>query len=339
MNPQKRKRNENPNNNSSEPYNSDDEYFSNTSTPKLPSNTISSNTNPPVLGAQRHRPVVKLNEQKLEFTEADVLEKALQTKGLKICQIEKDGNCLFRTVAHQLYGDEKMHDVVRKNCMDYMEKERNHFSQFVVEDFLEYITRKRKDTVYGNHLELQAIAELYNRPILIYTTNEEPLNLFQEEYQTDNPPMRLSYHCGNHYNSVYDPNNPTFGVGLGLPGLVPGAADKQIISQAIEASEQHGIDQQFLSEAMKDSEQQHVSQQLVKQALEESEQQAITQQMMDEIQKKTEQEEIEKQILESEMMDQVKKQSMQALDEDNFLMDDWQYEQVLQMSLWENYKK
>uniref|UniRef100_A0A6B2L958 ubiquitinyl hydrolase 1 n=1 Tax=Arcella intermedia TaxID=1963864 RepID=A0A6B2L958_9EUKA len=275
-----------------------------------------------------------MNEHTLQNVPVNKLESILERKGLKITKTEEDGNCLFRAVAHQVYGDEEMHDVVRKNCMDYMDKERNHFSQFVVEDFTEYIKRKRQDTVYGNHLELQAIAELYNRPILIYTTSEEPLNLFQDEYQTDNPPMRLSYHYGNHYNSVWDPNNSTFGVGLGLPKLVPGEADKQLISQAMEASEQQGLEQQFLNEAIKEAEQQDLTDQIAKQAMEESEYQEVSQQMLDEIKKKTEQEEIEKQLIESEMMELYKKQSMM---EDN--MYDWQYDQALQMSLWENYKK
>eukprot|EP01124_Arcella_intermedia_P009567 TRINITY_DN16245_c0_g1_i2.p1 TRINITY_DN16245_c0_g1~~TRINITY_DN16245_c0_g1_i2.p1 ORF type:complete len:264 (+),score=65.58 TRINITY_DN16245_c0_g1_i2:33-824(+) len=244
-----------------EPYNSDDEYSSKERRAISSAHPQHKTNNAIVLGSARSRPVVRLNEHTLQNVPVNKLESILERKGLKITKTEEDGNCLFRAVAHQVYGDEEMHDVVRKNCMDYMDKERNHFSQFVVEDFTEYIKRKRQDTVYGNHLELQAIAELYNRPILIYTTSEEPLNLFQDEYQTDNPPMRLSYHYGNHYNSVWDPNNSTFGVGLGLPKLVPGEADKQLISQAMEASEQQGLEQQFLNEAIKEAEQQDLTDQ------------------------------------------------------------------------------
>ena len=41
-------------------------------------------------------------------------------------------------------------------------------------------------------------------------------------YKTDNEPIRLSYHCGVHYNSIVDPWRPTAGHGLGLPDLRPG---------------------------------------------------------------------------------------------------------------------
>jgi len=176
--------------------------------------------------------------------------------------------------------------------MNYMEKERDHFSQFVIEEFSEYIKRKRHDTVFGNHLELQAIAELYNRPILIYTIDAEPIKLFQEEYQTDNPPMLLSYHHGNHYNSVYDPNKPTFGVGLGLPGLDPGSADRQIIHKAILESEQQEINQQLEQDTMKESEQQDLNDHIINL-----------------IKKNTENDDIESKLIEAQIMESVVKES------------------------------
>lgn len=32
----------------------------------------------------------------------------------------EDGNCLFRAVADQVYGDSDEHDLVRQMCIDYM---------------------------------------------------------------------------------------------------------------------------------------------------------------------------------------------------------------------------
>jgi len=64
----------------------------------------------------------------------------------------------------------------------------------------------------------------------------EPLDIFNSEYPSD-APIRVSYHNGNHYNAVIDPQNPTFGVGLGLPDLKPGDADRMQMEKAVELSE------------------------------------------------------------------------------------------------------
>ena len=42
-----------------------------------------------------------------------------------------DGNCLFRSVSHQVYGDDVHHDVVRRKCMDYMDAEQAFFEPYV----------------------------------------------------------------------------------------------------------------------------------------------------------------------------------------------------------------
>lgn len=149
-----------------------------------------------------------------------------------------------------MYGDEEMQDEVRRLCMDYMEKERDYFSQFVVEDFTDYIARKRQNASYGNHLELQAMSELFNRPIEIFASQPEPLNLFQTAYDDQNPPMRLSYHNGNHYNSIRDPKNPAVGIGLGLPAFQPGLADQLQMESAVRESEAAQVESQVLAHAI-----------------------------------------------------------------------------------------
>lgn len=99
-------------------------------------------------------------------------------------------------------------------------RERDHFSQFVTEDFNQYIKRKKRMGVHGNHLELQAVSEIYSSPIEIYAVNDsknglcvvsnlaDPLNIFQGSYEANAVPIRLSYHYGLHYNSVRDLSTP-----------------------------------------------------------------------------------------------------------------------------------
>lgn len=48
-------------------------------------------------------------------------ERALRNQGLRVVPVEGDGNCLFRSVSHQVYGDDSHHRLVRARCMEYME--------------------------------------------------------------------------------------------------------------------------------------------------------------------------------------------------------------------------
>lgn len=171
-----------------------------------------------------------------------------RVKGFDVKKMVEDGNCLFRAVADQVYGDPEVYDLARQMCIDYMEKERDHFSQFITEGFTSYCKRKRRDKVYGNNLEIQAFSEMYNRPIHIYRYSTEPINIFHGSYGTDTPPIRLSYHHGNHYNSVVDPRRLTIGAGLGFSCLREANADKDQVKAAIKAQQDQQIDNALLAE-------------------------------------------------------------------------------------------
>ncbi|XP_059499149.1 LOW QUALITY PROTEIN: OTU domain-containing protein 5-B-like [Stegostoma tigrinum] len=181
-------------------------------------------------------------------------EKALsEKKGFVIKRMKEDGACLFRAVADQVYGDQDMHDVVRKHCMDYLVKNADYFSNYVTEDFATYISRKRVSSCHGNHIEMQAMAEMYNRPVEVYQygvagEGTSPINTFHSIHQTEDEPIRVSYHRNIHYNSVVNPNKATIGVGLGLPAFKPGSADQSLMKNAIKTSEESWIEQQMLED-------------------------------------------------------------------------------------------
>ncbi|XP_011043383.1 PREDICTED: OTU domain-containing protein 5-like isoform X1 [Populus euphratica] len=171
-----------------------------------------------------------------------------RSKGLEVKKMLEDGNCLFRAVADQVYGDSEMYDSARQMCMDYMERERDHFSQFITEGFTSYCKRKRRDKVYGNNVEIQALSEMYNRPIHIYSYSTEPINIFHGSYNTDTPPIHLSYHHGNHYNSLVNPRRSTIGAGLGFSCLQGASVDRDQVKAAIKAQQEQQIDNALLAE-------------------------------------------------------------------------------------------
>lgn len=144
-------------------------------------------------------------------------------------------------------------------------KNADFFRSYITEDFDHYITRKRRQHCHGNHIEMIALSELYNRPIEVYEYSMEPINIVHGMYKTDNEPIRLSYHCGVHYNSIIDPWRPTAGHGLGLPDLQPGVC--------VNMSEERGLTRDFVFQRAQEA--------VIRTALRQSEESHIERAMLD----------------------------------------------------------
>lgn len=204
-------------------------------------------------------------------------EKKLRKKGLTIMKMGEDGACLFRAVADQVYGDEEMHSLVRKLCCDYMIKNSDYFSQYVTEDFNQYVNRKRRDHIQGNHVELQALSELFARPIEVYHYNSEPMNIFQSGQEDEDQiivnnsdPIRLSYHTpggltdSGHYNSVR-PVRGKFKTQTALIYTPP-----QVLETAIRNSESDALEKAMLEDKLRATDWEATSEALEEQVARES---------------------------------------------------------------------
>ena len=104
---------------------------------------------------RRTRRITTLSQQYVQYTQA------LARQQLAVVPVSGDGNCLFRAVAHQVYGDENYHSLVRQKCVDYMESETDFFSQFVEggkEMFPYYLQAKRTDACWGDDPEIEVCA-------------------------------------------------------------------------------------------------------------------------------------------------------------------------------------
>ncbi len=95
----------------------------------------------------------------------------------------------------------------------------------------------------------------------------DPINTFQPEGGKENPPLRLSYHGTVHYNSVVDPFGATIGIGLGLPGYMPGLAEANLMCDALRASEGVEIEEAMLKDKISltdwQATEQHISEQVL----------------------------------------------------------------------------
>ena len=72
--------------------------------------------NPEEEEEEQHAPVRLDPPQTME----QIFRKDLKEQGLELVEMEGDGNCLFRAIALQVYGDVESHLEVRNKCMDFM---------------------------------------------------------------------------------------------------------------------------------------------------------------------------------------------------------------------------
>lgn len=121
---------------------------------------------------------------------------------MTVKQTGGDGNCLFRSVSDQLYGTEDYYAQIRKFCMDYISYEKNFFQDYISEDIDDYIEMKRKDGEWGDDVEIQALSEIYSRPIEIFVFDDVPIRTFHEDNASEIEPLRLNYIGACHYNSI-----------------------------------------------------------------------------------------------------------------------------------------
>ena len=89
--------------------------------------------------------------------------------------------------------------------MDYIISEKEYFKDYIIggdsKAVEAYVAKKRKNAVWGDDLEIQALSEIYDRPIEIYAYSREPMRTFHEQ-MGPNEPFKLSYHGASHYNSI-----------------------------------------------------------------------------------------------------------------------------------------
>jgi OTU-like cysteine protease len=188
----------------------------------------------------------------------EVFARYIESRGLRMTAVAPDGNCLFRSVALQVYGDVGAHVILRQRCMDFMASSRNEYEPFVGDvGFERYIAAKRRDgcesrQAWGGHLEVQAMSEMFSTPIEIYNVDSgEPVNIFHQGYRSDDVPVRLSYHNGNHYNALVAVDaqlrrNP-----------VPADVEQGVVTNVAELSARQQVEDSIVRDVAEQSASQH----------------------------------------------------------------------------------
>mmetsp|Transcript_101730 Transcript_101730/g.270631 ORF Transcript_101730/g.270631 Transcript_101730/m.270631 type:complete len:280 (-) Transcript_101730:86-925(-) len=91
------------------------------------------------------------------------LDGRLSTFGMRMKEMEADGNCQFRTLAFNLFGEQAHHAVTRKAAVAHMRKHSDFFSVLFesADEFKAYLRDMSRNRTWGDELTLRAVVEAY----------------------------------------------------------------------------------------------------------------------------------------------------------------------------------
>lgn len=141
---------------------------------------------------------------------------------MEVQEVEKLGDCMFESAGVALYGDRKHHAIIRDKVMEYMAaKEDDMFSfmqtcscpfgtvcpcppvtdKYRRDEFKQHVASRSKQGVWGGHLSILCISQLYRRTVHIYMPGQpneyEPQRGRTIEYNgedaTSDVPIRFCY--------------------------------------------------------------------------------------------------------------------------------------------------
>lgn len=149
--------------------------------------------------------------------EVTKLNRLLQERGLNIHEIPSDGDCLYKSVEHQLSikGRKTTVTELRASAADFMRSHSDDFMPFIPLDsddgdlekeFDKYCKVIETTNSWGGHLELQALSRALDVVIEVIQA-DGPVITFGDEVSKDKPRLFISYHrhaysLGEHYNSL-----------------------------------------------------------------------------------------------------------------------------------------
>lgn len=146
----------------------------------------------------------------------------LSANGLYAFDVMGDGNCLFRALSDQYFGDGgKHHMKIRQMTVDYMAEHADDFRMFITDETWEqHLKRMKKDGVFGDQAEIVSFSRCANVDISIHQRDTEPLLIRPNGGDKDTrrsgeknvrPTLHIAYHYWEHYSSVRRVDGPYTG--------------------------------------------------------------------------------------------------------------------------------
>ena len=168
------------------------------------------------------------------------LNDIVQQYSRRIHRVAPDGNCLFRGLSHQAFGDQMYHTQIRKAIVTQISNNLEKYQPFYIgrNPFHEHVGSMYKDGTWGTQLEIQAAADCFRLPIyeLIYnsTTNCHKWIAFKPRHTVSLPeetmpqphfPFTVDHiellHNKYHYDSIVSDNFCKLQASLLFASLTP----------------------------------------------------------------------------------------------------------------------
>jgi len=139
------------------------------------------------------------------------LEGVLKLYQAKLRPIEGDGNCQFRAISLQLYGDQTHHSSLRSRVVEQFRTRRDWYAPYVERDFDEYCESMEHDGMWGDNVSLQAACDTLGCEIRVLTDvpGSECVELHPTLKMTGatQQPLCLTFMTEVHYDA-FELNNP-----------------------------------------------------------------------------------------------------------------------------------
>ena len=85
-------------------------------------------------------------------------------------EIRGDGNCLFRALAHCIYGTEEVHMKMRQLLVDFAKDNTEVLSPYVLSGTIDsHLAHMKYDRIWGTQVELKAAASLFQMDLYVFT--------------------------------------------------------------------------------------------------------------------------------------------------------------------------
>lgn len=105
-----------------------------------------------------------------------------------------------------------MHATYRSQAVEYILINKEMYTPFIEDDetIEQYCNDMSKDGIWGGQIEMNALAYCFNFNVIIHQVdNPSMVQVFNEPIDKY-PTLHLSFHLGEHYNSVRRGDDPCF---------------------------------------------------------------------------------------------------------------------------------